>query len=179
LLAAAAAAGCKGDDDDEEAKCNLPGGARGTPECQRWQVAICDFGSSCGSLGQCDCIGQTSGIECVSDAEATRCADALKSATCSNTSELAGCDITEMANRAPAQAGCLQYLDTVCQADERCGGGDAATCVTLHNGTGTGQIDCTRAVALTLSFEKCLSELNALECGADFPSACEGSVLLG
>jgi hypothetical protein len=181
LFLAAVAVGCKGSDDDDgaAASCPLPADARGTAECHRWQEAICEFGGKCGSLEQCDCIEQSSGIECTSDTEATRCADVLESATCSDTGSLAGCDLRQMANPAPAQAGCQLYLTRACEAVERCGGDPVATCLQQLTGTGAGQLDCTRAIGLNLSFEKCISELQTIACTVDeLPTSCKGAVLL-
>jgi hypothetical protein len=176
---AALAVGCKGDDDDgAAASCPLPADARGTAECHRWQTAICAFGGKCNSLEQCKCIEQASGIECISDAEATRCADVLESATCTDTGSLNGCDLSQMASPAPAQAGCQLYLTRVCETAERCGSGPAATCVQELMGTGTGQVDCSRAIGLKLSFEQCIEELQALACTAEeLPKSCTGVVL--
>jgi hypothetical protein len=180
LFFAAFAVGCKGSDDDggAVAGCPLPAGARGTAECHRWQEAFCDLGGTCGSLEPCECIEQSSSIECLSDAEATRCADVLESATCSDTGSLAGCQLAEMANPAPAQAGCQLYLTRVCEANERCTGEPAATCVQELAGTGANQLDCTRGIGLKLSFEKCIEELGTLPCTAqDLPASCKGALI--
>jgi len=176
-LAGLSLTGCpSSDDDDESPECSLPSGARGSAECQRWQTSVCDFTGRCpssGTLTKCDCFDQASSITCISEAEATRCADALNAASCS--APPSGCDLLDLADPAPAQAACQQYLQAVCDAVARCGGDDVPTClaeVML-------EVDCSTAVGTKPQLDTCLSELAGLSCSAsELPKSCEEAVLV-
>lgn len=168
------ATACGGDDPEpEDPHCEPPAGERGTAECKRWHAALCDYSSKCGGLSHCDCVDQASGITCTSDTEATTCADRLESASCSDPPF--GCDLTDLADRTVAQAGCEQFITTFCAAQQRCMVGDPATCAAEVRT----QLDCTRAVALKPAFDQCLAELQTLACSATaLPESCEEAVLL-
>lgn len=167
------ASGCDPEEaEPDEERCEPPAGERGTAECKRWHAAICDFAARCGVFSHCMCIDQASAIACASDAQATSCADQLESASCS--SPPSGCDLTDLADRTVAQAGCELFIDTACAADQRCTGSDPATC-TAELET---QIDCTRAVGLKPAFDQCIAELQVIECTAsEGPESCTEAVL--
>jgi hypothetical protein len=168
-----------GGDDDSAPSCPAPANARGSDACHAWQSAICNWAGKCNTLDKCTCVDQASAITCVSDDEATRCAQVLASASCSATSDLTGCDLTEMADPAPAMAACQAYITAVCTTAERCGGGPASDCVTSTMGTGSNQLDCTRAVGAKPSLDQCLSELQNLSCSASaLPASCKNALLL-
>jgi len=163
------ACGSADDNDPEDKQCSFPEGERGTPECQRWHAAICAWASECGTMTHCECVDQASAISCASEAEATRCAEGLESLACS--SPPSGCDLTDIADRAPARAACERYIATVC-ARQDCTGVDPATCAA----DGALELDCSTAVGVTPSFEQCITELETLACTAD-PSSCDGVLL--
>src|SRR5262245_58045596 len=105
--------GCGSEDPKEEKTCSAPAGERGSPECKRWHAAVCDWAGKCGTIEQCECITeQASAITCASDAQASACADMIESASCSEPP--AGCDLTDLADRSVAQAGCEQFITTAC-----------------------------------------------------------------
>jgi hypothetical protein len=166
---------CNGDDEPEPkpAVCEAPEGERGTPECRRYHEAYCRWIDECGNQDQCDCVDEASGIACTSETEATRCADAFESASCSSIPQ--ACLLTDLADRDVAQAGCEQYLTTVCNLQTRCRGMDPAQCLTEARML----LDCTTAIGLKPVFDVCLPEIDALECSeTDLPASCEGALLL-
>lgn len=172
--------GCHGGDDDDNApSCPAPANPRGSDACHAWQKAICSYATKCGTLTQCTCVDQASAISCISDDEATRCAQALGSASCSGTSDLAGCDLTQMADPAPAVAACQTYVSTVCTWAEGCGAGAASDCETMLMGTGSNMIDCSRAIGVKPIFDQCLTDLAKLSCSASSaPASCKDALLL-
>jgi hypothetical protein len=171
---ALSAVGCGPDKPkDDENQCSAPAGERGTPECKRWHAALCDWAGRCGTLDQCECVTeQASAITCASEAQATACADSLEAASCSEPPF--GCDLSDLADRTVAQAGCEEFITAACALDQRCTGSDPATCATELRV----QVDCTRAVGLKPSFETCISELGSLACTATAtPKSCEQAIL--
>jgi hypothetical protein len=179
LALGALATGCHGGDDDDAAPhCGAPAGARGTSECQRWQVAICDYAEKCGTLAQCTCITQASSLACKSEAEATRCADLLPSAACGD-SALASCDLAEMADPAPAVAGCQQFLSAYCDLEVSCGiSATKDACLTSNMGSGADQVDCTRVIGLSTTFDQCLADIPGVSCQASSaPASCKNVLL--
>jgi hypothetical protein len=181
LVLGAFVLGCHGgdDDDDKAPTCSVPADARGSDACHAWQRAICDYAAKCGTLVQCDCIAQARAITCASDDEATRCTQALASAACTATSELSGCDLVDMADPAPAIAGCQAYVSAFCSAGERCGGDTASDCEATAMGSGTSQIDCNNAIGVQPSLDQCLSELETVSCSAaSAPKSCDHALLL-
>jgi hypothetical protein len=167
------ATGCGPDDDDStDEKCEPPAGERGTAECKRWHAALCDYASRCSDFSQCTCVDQASAITCTSDAEATECADRIESSSCSEPP--LGCDLVDLADRTVAQAGCEQFITTLCAAQQRCTGDDPATCAVDVRA----ELDCSIAVGLKPSFEQCLSELQTFECTAtEAPESCNEAML--
>lgn len=182
LVLCALVLGCHSGDDDTTTKaqtCSLPADARGSDACHTWQKAICDFAGKCGTIAQCTCIEQSRSITCASDDEATRCAQALATASCTAPTDLTGCDLVEMADPAPAVAACQDYVAAFCSAGERCGGDTASDCAAAAMGTGSEQIDCTKAIGAQPSMDDCISELATISCSAaSAPKSCENVLLL-
>jgi hypothetical protein len=151
--------GCKEDEPAPAPACSLASDARGSDACHRWQRELCSYVGRCPtSLEKCECLDQASGIFCASDAEATRCADELAAAECGGFP--AGCDLTDLADPAPAQAACYDFIDSACEASVRCGLSDLQTCLD-ESAT---QIDCAIAIGAKPRLDRCLSELSTISC---------------
>ena len=173
LGVALVATACGGDDPEpEDPHCEPPAGERGTAECKRWHAALCDYASECGAYSHCTCVDQASAIACTSDAQATACVEQIESASCSEPPF--GCDLVDLADRGVAQAGCEQFITTICGAQQRCTGDDPTTCAAEVRV----QVDCTLAVGLKPAFDQCITELQTLACSAtEAPESCVEAIL--
>lgn len=160
--------GC-GDPDSDD---NGPPG-RGTPACQQWQVAACNWLSECGGSTEqvSTCRDQASGITCVSDEAASNCVTELSANAC--TAAPVGCDIRDLADPAPALAACNQFVDAVCSAAERCGD-SKADCLAQPSV----QNVCVGVIGHKPAFEQCIAELGSISCTAtEGPPVCDGVIL--
>jgi hypothetical protein len=148
--------------------CEAPEGEQGTPECHRYHARYCELVVACEVQDQCTCVADASSITCISDAEATRCADELESGSCAGPS--AGCGLLEIADRDVAVAGCEQYVTAVCEFRERCHDLDPVECAAeLH-----ASFDCTMAVGLAATFDRCLADVTTLDCSqTSAPPSCD------
>lgn len=158
---------CGGDDDG-------PVG-RGSAACQDWQDAICSFSAECGGLPRAQCLAQYQGVTCNSDSEASRCSN-LFNRGCSGIteSEFVACDIEAIANPAPARQGCHDLIDHYCARAVTCSSSTLDQCVAQQNAS----IDCEAAIALTLDFEDCIADVDALVCpDTALPDSCSGVLL--
>jgi hypothetical protein len=159
-------------DDGRKDPCPPPVGERGTPECKRYHAALCEWVGKCGSVSKCDCVDQASSITCVSDERATSCADTIESASCS--APPLGCDLTDLADTSVAQAACEQYIAAICAHDVACGASDPATCLAEARTV----VNCTLAVGVKPSFDRCIPDIEALGCTAtDIPESCNEALL--
>ena len=78
-----------------------------------------------------------------------------------------------MADTTVAAGYCNQYVQSLCDTEERCQISTVDECLA----EAPSRIDCTRAVGATLSLEQCLSEMAGLACTASSaPDACEGVI---
>jgi len=164
LLGGALLAAACGDDEDAAQ-------GRGSPACQDFQDAICDFGADrCGASSRAECDQSFQGIECKSDAAATACANALNAATCGQPAS--GCDLGAIIDPQPAITRCETLVDAVCDHLMKCSQvSDRATCEAAT----TNGLNCTQAVSASLSYERCLEQL-AGACGTSLPSSCQGAI---
>jgi hypothetical protein len=79
-----------------------------------------------------------------------------------------------LADPAPAATACAGYLDAVCGSVERCGGATKAECLMDPQFATL----CTGAIAYTLDYEACLSQVKVVACDAPtLPAICNGVVL--
>jgi len=159
--------GCSGDNGSSNA--NTTG--RGTPTCNDWQSAYCGWLAKCqGPAVACD---QAKSIYCKSDAEAKRCADALASSACSSSPEK--CELTDLADPAPAAKACENFGVILCQREEVCQRGTKEACLDLFKNV----LDCTRAIGVSLGYEQCMSEFPNIPCASmSGPPVCIGVLLL-
>lgn len=143
---------------------------RGSAACRDWQDALCDFVSQqCGGLSRALCDEQYQGVSCLSDATATACSNAFNSSSCA--SPPASCDIADIADPAPAQQACREFIDHLCASGIRCG--QYATDAECQADTTSGGLDCETIAVFKLSYETCLEEIDALSCTAvALPASC-------
>jgi len=126
-----------------------------------------------GSITDCQCYDQASAISCISDSVAASCADALGSSSCSTPPS--GCDLSDLADPAPAQQGCQDFLGAVCNHDVTCTGTTLDACLA----DAAMQLDCSQAVGVKPQLDQCIAELGALACSATaLPAPCDSAVLL-
>jgi len=132
---------------------------RGDAACHEWQQAYCELVSKCGGVALADCGQQYQGIACNSDTTAANCATSLTAASCS--AMPAGCGPTDLADTAPAMAGCNQLYTAICTHNSNCGSATATdSCVSQLQA----QNNCSGAIGLELSFETCLAKIAAASC---------------
>jgi hypothetical protein len=157
------AVGC-GDDGEGSS----PG--RGSAACQDWQDAICDFASGeCGVIDRPACDDNYTAISCNSDDRASDCANAFNQATCA--APPASCDLSDLADPAPAQQACTELLSRLCARAVACGMSASAVTCTEEAGA---QIDCSLAIGYTLGYDDCLDAVDALSCTAVvLPDVCD------
>ena len=161
--------GCSSESSSSSSTTSVRG--RGSEVCNHWQSAICAYSAKCGGLQRAECDEQAKAVTCSSDQLAGDCEQALRPGDCSNPP--LGCDLRDLADPAPAVAACEQYMNTVCAADERCGGPPVADCVA---GLQT-RFNCSASLGYKLSFEPCIRALETHECGAAAPTICNGVFL--
>jgi hypothetical protein len=147
---------------------------RGTAACHEWQRSYCELAARCEGVTLVTCATQYQGIECSSDTTATNCATSLDAATC--TSPPTGCNATDIANTAPANQGCNDLYTAVCTHNTSCGDTTpVATCVTDLQGVH----DCSAAIGLALSYQDCMTQINAAACSSTaLPTACDNVILM-
>jgi hypothetical protein len=146
---------------------------RGTAACHEWQQAYCELAAKCAGLALTDCARQYQGITCNSDTAAANCATALEAATC--VSVPSGCGATDLADTAPAIAGCNQLYTDVCTHDANCGSSTTVDSCVSQMQT---QASCDNAIGLELNYETCLAKISAATCTASMPTECT-DVLVG
>lgn len=147
---------------------------RGSPACQDWQDALCDFmADECGvfTRGQCD--EQYQGVTCRSDDEASQCANFFNRSTCASAtpSSVNACDLAVIADPAPAQQACRDFIDRLCVNAFACGQyASEAECAI----DAASNLDCDQVAVFKLSYETCLTELDVLSCNSvELPESCE------
>lgn len=117
-------------------------------------------------------------INCTGDDVAEDCATVMQGLSC-EAAVPAQCSLDLVADLPWAQAGCADFLDAYCTAADRCGYAAKADCRVNLQGSGEGQIDCTRALGLKPRLGECLTALETHRCdAADLPPACVDVVLV-
>lgn len=161
LLIAACGDGGDGDKD-------RPG--RGSAACRNWQDAICDLEDNCDGLPRELCDEDYQGVTCLSDAMATSCATRLRDGCRITESEYLMCDIEAIADPLPAQAACDEFVERVCAHFVACGQSPSETeCVAATRL----EAKCDDAIAVSLRFEDCMRDVEALECpDVALPASC-------
>jgi hypothetical protein len=161
--------------DKEGGGADAPPG-RGSEACRDWQDAVCDFVSDeCGVITRSDCNRQYQGVVCKSDQAASDCSNMINEATC--TMPFAqSCDLAAVADPKPAIEKCEAFMDEVCEWQYGC---DPSMTVEDCKTEFQTRIDCSKALAIKLAYETCMTELSALMCTAQaVPSSCNGVVLV-
>ena len=154
------------DESDESNDPQTPAG-RGTAACNVWQGALCKWATQCGTLDLTQCNDQVTAVSCKSDQEADRCATGFSSASC--TSPPSGCDIRDMADPAPAIAGCNAFQTALCDRSEECDPGSRANCLTQAQTV----LDCSTVIAAKLALDQCMREVPTMSCEAPaLPASC-------
>jgi hypothetical protein len=169
VILACAALGCGGEDDGYK----RPQG-RGSAACQAWQKAICDYVAlDCHAVSEKACVENYYGVTCKSDTTAQSCAAALESASCGTGP--VGCDLSDMADPAPAVVACNALVDATCQRAVECGAESLDTC----RAEASAGLDCSAALAYAPAYESCLGDVAQLACtAADLPAICNGVIRL-
>ena len=148
---------------------------RGTAACHEWQQSFCTWASHCNLQDMATCSAQVQQLECSSDTTAANCATSFESAAC--TAMPAGCNVTDaVVNTAPAIQSCTDFQNAFCAKAVPCGGYASTTdCLTQIQSN----LDCSKAIGVSLSFSTCMTEVNALTCtSSDLPASCKNSILL-
>jgi len=142
---------------------------RGSTACQAWQKAFCDLAAvECASTTEEKCVDTYYSITCNSDEKAQACATALDNSTCA-TGLPANCNVTDLADPAPAIAACNALVDALCQKESDCGASTVDTCKTQIGST----LNCSTAIGYTPGYDTCISDLSKLACSAaNLPSSC-------
>jgi len=161
--------GCSSDDGGDSNQ-PYPTG-RGSAACQAWHEAICDLVGECSSRTRAECIENYFGVTCRDDAQAEQCATNLAAATCSSAATaVVGCDLSDVADPAPAVAACTAYVNAFCTHNANCGAGTLETCLAQA----ATEVDCSQAMAYTLDYDTCMSELASAACTAtELPASCQ------
>lgn len=145
---------------------------RGTPACNQWQSAVCEWITKCQVSGAATTCEQLKGIACKSDAEAQRCATAVASASC--TSPPANCNIADLADPVPAKKACEDFQAAACQRNEECQPGTRDACLEQIKGT----LDCSVVIGVALAYEQCMTEIKTVACTSTTgPDSCKGVLL--
>lgn len=168
LVSGVLVVGCSSSSSDDAPK------GRGSAACQKWQSTLCGWAKKCGvSAAQvAQCNEQARGVTCKSDELANSCTATLQSDSCSTAA--VGCDIRDLADPAAAETACAGYLDAVCTSVERCGGATKADCLADPALAAV----CPGAIAYTLDYEACLSQIKTVSCTAEtLPAICTGVIL--
>jgi hypothetical protein len=148
---------------------------RGSDACRDWQDAICDFAADeCHKLARGTCDEQFQGVVCKSDDVASACSNQANKASCT-TQPSESCDLSGVADPAPAVKSCTDMLDATCKWEITCDPTvDMATC---QDELRT-KLNCDRAVAIKLRYEACMDGLAKLSCSAmALPADCTGVIV--
>ena len=148
---------------------------RGTPACQDWQDAACDFiADECNLYSRVECNTQFQGVFCKSDQQASDCSNTISKAQCGTSIE--GCQLVDVADAAPAIKMCNELTEAVCAWQARCGDSRSpAQCKEAY----AANIDCDMAVSINLQFETCLRAVNEKDCSQSaLPPSCDNAVTL-
>ncbi|MCC6646300.1 MAG: hypothetical protein IT374_12100 [Polyangiaceae bacterium] len=145
-----------------------------TPTCLATLDALCDRSADrCHSSARAECDDSAQSLFCRSDAIVQPCLDALPLAGCADSP--AAC--LGIADPAPAQALCKQFIDDWCSFGERCNLESKAACVA----SASSSLNCANAIGISPSFPECQAEISALACPAAgvkpaLPAKCLGIV---
>jgi hypothetical protein len=152
-----------------------PPKGRGTPACQQWQDALCDYAVGCGAMTRKDCDAQYQGVTCKSDDVATNCADKFRQSSCGHAPT--SCDLDGIADPGPAARACDQLVQRFCERSVMCGISDTQdACLMTPAVQG---IDCGKAIAYRLAYEQCLEEVQTLDCTLlQLPNVCNDVIIL-
>ncbi len=158
---------CGGSDSPAGASVDWTNG-RGSATCHEWQRAYCELANKCGGTALADCAKQYQGIACNSDTTAANCATTLAASSCATVPT--GCSATDLADTAPAIAGCTQLYTSICAINTRCGATTTADACMTELQT---QHNCNSTIGLELSFETCISKLGSESCDStSAPAEC-------
>jgi hypothetical protein len=147
---------------------------RGTPACNQWQQALCDWAGRCNPPAESVCNAQAPGVQCTSDQAAQSCAEQLNASDCSTLP--VGCDLFDLADPVPAIQACNDFIEALCTRSEECQPGSHDACVADLTST----VDCSTAIGFKLSYEQCLSQIRTLDCAAtQSPTSCQGVIVTG
>lgn len=167
LLIAACATHEQTEEDCEHALCE----SSTAVGCPGWVEATCAYMARCGDAPE-DCLQTLSSIVCRSESAVDRCVVELEHARCG--APPYECTPEAVADTAGAVSGCVAFRMRVCESAVACKlDANVAACVA------EAPLPCERAVALSPSYARCMSELEQLECRAWVPPyACLGAVVV-
>jgi hypothetical protein len=147
---------------------------QGTPACQDFQRAVCDFAvDECGYGDRGSCDRDLAAVECTSDDLATRCSNQLNTATCGQPAP--DCDFLRIIDREAALSGCTRLATTLCQQLVACG--QAASTQACQAELASVGFDCARAIGVSPRLDDCVQQVDETVCSA-VPTACKDVVRL-
>ncbi len=162
------------DSDSGSSGSSLAGNTTRSPTCLAFQDAACDWtADKCKTVGRAECDNLLQSLFCKADLVMQACIDGYATAPCG--APPAACH--DVADKAPAQQLCSQFIDQWCSYAERCKADSKAECVAKL----AESVKCSTAVGISPSFPQCQADIDALACpaaGATFklPEPCNGAV---
>jgi hypothetical protein len=146
--------------------------ARGTADCHAWQDAYCDAAADrCALMDRASCDDDARAITCASDQHARDCVTLLRDAPCSMPP--LGCSMGEIADPMPAMMACVEFQSRTCEREQSCTGVVVTDCLD----TLSSQMDCSRAIGVTVAFDQCLAEVRDVPCSiARLPASCSDGI---
>jgi hypothetical protein len=147
-------------------------GGRNGDGCENYRAALCDWVVRCtAGVRREDCEASADAIVCAANGRAGRCATAIDAASCA--APPGDCELFDVADPAPAQQACADYVAAVCQARSSCQTQSVADCRLEL----AGAPDCSMVVGVKPGFAACAKELEAPACDAIPPPSCKDVLL--
>ena len=143
---------------------------RGTPACQEWQAAYCEY-----AYVTCDfglegtykgCLEQYSSLVCSSDEVASSCSELFQNASCTEVPEY--CNYYDVLNAEPAIEQCNKYVETVCEMEFRCFEDPVDDCIEKF----APKVGCDEVIGTFLVYEENMS------CEELIPDKCNSLFLI-
>jgi hypothetical protein len=149
-----------------------PTEGRGTAACRIWQDSVCDWATRCeAAITREDCDAQFQGVTCRSDDVANRCSDQFEEAACQRLPS--NCSMDQVADPTPAAKACAKLTSLICEHSVSCGVSTSVEACLQES-----KIDCSRSIAYTLDYEKCISDVKKLGCDVIVvPEICDSVII--
>jgi hypothetical protein len=157
-----------GGDSGSTADRETPTDGRGSDTCRLWQDSVCDWVERCQpDIKRQACDEQFQGVTCKSDEISSKCTDSIDNAGCDGIPNLCGPDV--IADPAPAVHACEMISERFCERAVTCGiSATRQDCLKVE------KQDCSGAFSFTLDYEKCMTEIDKLDCAVFLqPALCK------